>query len=200
MVRPADGLRPAVFLDRDGVLNRAEVRDGKPYAPRRLEEFRLLPGVAAAVAALRDAGFLVVVVTNQPDLGHGLVSPETVAAMHERLRERVPVDAIEVCAHRQEEGCACRKPEPGLLLDAARRLSIDLRRSFMVGDRWHDIVAGRASGCCTVFVDRGYRERRPVEADAVVGSLPAAVRRIGAIVAGTSRQRGQHEGAAGASR
>ncbi len=170
--------RAAVFLDRDGVLNRAEVREGKPYAPRRLRDFRLLPGTVAAVRGLREAGFLLVVVTNQPDIGNGHVAPRVVEAMHARLRRRLSPDAIEVCSHRQDDGCACRKPRPGLLRAAAERLGIDLARSFLVGDRWHDIVAGRAAGCYTVFVDRGYREPRPVEADAIVRSFPAAARRI----------------------
>jgi D-glycero-D-manno-heptose 1,7-bisphosphate phosphatase len=170
--------RAAVFLDRDGVLNRAEVREGKPYAPRCLRDFRLLPGTTAAVRALRDAGFLLVVVTNQPDIGNGHVAPDVVEAMHARLRHRLSPDAIEVCPHRQDEGCTCRKPRPGLLRTAAVRLDIDLARSFLVGDRQHDIVAGRAVGCYTIFVDRGYREPRPVEADATVRSFPAAARRI----------------------
>jgi D-glycero-D-manno-heptose 1,7-bisphosphate phosphatase len=178
--------RAAVFLDRDGVVNRAEVRHGKPYAPRRLSDFRLLPGTAAAVHALREAGFLVVIVTNQPDIGHGLVAPSAVERMHAHLRARVPVDAVEVCPHRQDEGCACRKPRAGLLTRAAARLSIDLRRSFMVGDRWQDIVAGQEVGCYTVFVDRGYREPRPVSPDVAVRSLPAAVSRILAVA---TRQR-----------
>ena len=170
--------RPAVFLDRDGVINRAEVRDGKPYAPRRLQDFRLLPGVPKAVRALREEGFLVVVVTNQPDVGNDLIDPSVIEAMHDRLRARLPIDTIEVCAHRQAEGCDCRKPKPGMLLAAARRLAIDLRRSFVVGDRWHDIVAGRDAGCCTVFVNRGYGERKPDGVDVTARSLPAAVRRI----------------------
>jgi D-glycero-D-manno-heptose 1,7-bisphosphate phosphatase len=106
--------------------------------------------------------------------------------MHTRLRARVPVDAVEVCPHRQDAGCRCRKPRPGLLRRAARRLAIDLHRSFMVGDRWHDVAAGRGAGCYTVFVDRGYREPRPVGPDASVRSLPAAVDRILAVAGGRS--------------
>jgi D-glycero-D-manno-heptose 1,7-bisphosphate phosphatase len=154
------------------------VRAVRPYAPRRLTDFRLLPGVKGAVTALKDVGFLVIVVTNQPDLASGLVAREVVDAMHARLRVALPVDAIEVCPHAEHEGCDCRKPAPGLLVRAAERLSVDLRRSWMVGDRWKDIVAGRQAGCCTVFVDRGYRERRGDDADLVVGSLPAAVPHI----------------------
>jgi len=177
-------LRPAVFLDRDGVLNRCEVVNGKPYAPRRLRDFRLLPGVADAVRALKDAGFLLVVATNQPDIGNGLVAAATVAAMHDRLRARLPLDAIELCPHKQAAGCGCRKPKPGMLRRAARRLGISLADSVMVGDRASDIAAGKAAGCRTIFIDRRYRESGPVGADAIARSLPAAVR---VILAGTLR-------------
>ncbi len=170
--------RSAVFLDRDGVLNRAEVRNGKAYAPRRLEDFRLLPGTAGAVRALHDMGLVTVVVTNQPDIGNGHVERHIVEAMHTRLRREMPLDAIEMCPHPKEHDCACRKPKPGLLLAAADRLGIDLARSFLVGDSARDIVAGRAAGCYTFFVDRGYRDSPPPNADAVVSSLRAAVRRI----------------------
>jgi D-glycero-D-manno-heptose 1,7-bisphosphate phosphatase len=171
--------RRAVFLDRDGVLNRAEVKDGKPYAPRRLEEFRLLPGTAA-LRELREAGLFLVVVTNQPDIANGLVGEAVVAAMHERLRKRLPIDDIKLCPHGQSAGCDCRKPKPGMLIAAAREHAIDLSASFMVGDRVSDMLAGRAAGCYTIFLQRGYEEtrRQSIEADAVSYSLPGAARLI----------------------
>ena len=161
--------KPAVFLDRDGVLVRGEIRDGKLYAPRRLEDFRLLPGAAEGVRALRDRGFLTIVVTNQPDIGNGLVAAEVVEAMHAIMRRKLPLDSIEVCPHRQTDGCACRKPKAGLLLAAAERFSVDLSASFMVGDRSSDVVAGRSVGCYTLFLDRGYDRCTDVRPDAVVG-------------------------------
>jgi D-glycero-D-manno-heptose 1,7-bisphosphate phosphatase len=169
---------PAVFLDRDGVINRSQVRDGKAYAPRTLAEFRLLPGVSDAVRALKRAGYLIVVATNQPDIGNGRVDPAVVEAMHAVLRHNLPIDAIAMCAHRQDENCPCRKPKAGMLTGAAADLGIDLPKSFMVGDRWSDIVAGRTAGCYTVFVNRGYRETLTIKPDAVVTSLPAAARLI----------------------
>lgn len=168
------GKRPAVFLDRDGVLNRSEVRDGKPYAPRRLEDFRLLPGAARAVTELKAAGFVVVVVTNQPDVGHGLIAPETLEAMHARLRAVAPVDAVLVCPHRQDEDCACRKPKPSLIERAIRRFNIARELSYMVGDRWNDVVAGKAAGLYTFFLDRGYAERLVEVPDSTVKSLSEA--------------------------
>ena len=170
------GPRRAVFLDRDGVLNRCEVRDGKPVAPRRVEDFRLLPGVAAATRALKQAGYLLVVVTNQPDLAAGRVAAATVAAMHERLRRSLPLDAIEMCPHGARDACDCRKPKPGLLTRAARDLGISLSDSVLVGDRAGDIAAGRAAGCRTIFIDRRYGESGRVDADAAARNLPQAVR------------------------
>jgi D-glycero-D-manno-heptose 1,7-bisphosphate phosphatase len=170
--------RRAVFLDRDGVLVRAEVRDGKAYAPRRLEDFRLLPGAAESVRMLRDRGFLTIVVTNQPDIGNGFVAAETVEAMHAIMRRKLPLDSIEVCPHRQTDGCACRKPKPGLLHAAAERFSLELSACFMVGDRNSDIVAGGSVGCYTLFLDRGYDRCTDVRPDAVVRSLRQAVQHI----------------------
>jgi D-glycero-D-manno-heptose 1,7-bisphosphate phosphatase len=172
--------RRAVFVDRDGVLNRAEVRDGKPFAPRGLAQFRLLPGVPAAMQRLRDAGFFIVAVTNQPDLGNGLLADRVVAAIHERLRARVALDDIRMCPHSQSAGCECRKPKPGMLTAAAREHNLDLALSYMIGDRISDVIAGNSAGCYTIFVQRGYAESngQPIPSNAIVGSLPEAVRHI----------------------
>lgn len=171
----AGRLMAAVFLDRDGVINRATVRGGKPYPPATLAEFELLPGVADAVRTLRQAGFRIIVATNQPDVATGAQRREVVEAMHDRLRNALPIDDVRVCWHADADNCECRKPKPGLLVSAARDWGIDLTRSVMVGDRWRDVAAGRAAGCRTIFVDHGYAERRPERPDAVVGSLPEAV-------------------------
>ncbi len=167
-------MRKAVFLDRDGVINRSEVRGGKPYAPTRAEDFELLPGAADAMVALRAAGWLVIVVTNQPDLATGKQSRTGIDAMHQPLRDAGMVDDIKVCPHVDADHCACRKPRPGMLLDAAREWGIDLNASIMVGDRWRDIEAGQAAGCRTIFVDHGYAEKQPERPDSVVMSLAQA--------------------------
>lgn len=150
----------AVFLDRDGVLNRAVVRSGRPYPPAGLEEFEILPGVAEAARALAGAGFLLIGATNQPDVARGTQRREVVEAMNDRLLETLPIAEIRVC-YEDGDDCPRRKPNPGLLLEAADLHAIDLRGSYMVGDRWRDIEAGRRAGCRTVFIDRGYAERRP---------------------------------------
>ena len=168
----------AVFLDRDGVLSRSVVVDGKGYAPRSLADFRLLPNAARSVARLHRAGFQVIVVTNQPDIGNGLVNDRVVAAMHDKLRSRTLVDEIVMCPHRQNAGCRCRKPNPGMLVDSAARRGLNLTTSFMVGDRASDVVAGQRAGCRTVFIDRRYAEAPPEGQTATVGSLVAAVNYI----------------------
>ena len=132
----------AVFLDRDGVINANVQRDGRPVAPTSLAEFHLLPGAVEAVQRLKQAGFLVIVVTNQPDLSTGRTSQATMDAMHDELQRRLAVDAIKICPHVDADGCECRKPKPGLILEAAREFGIDLGASYLVGDRWRD-VAGR---------------------------------------------------------
>jgi D-glycero-D-manno-heptose 1,7-bisphosphate phosphatase len=152
----------AVFLDRDGVLNRPVVRDGLPFPPAAVGEFELYPDVAEGCRQLKEAGFLLIVVTNQPDVGRGTQSRESVEAMHAKLREDLAaIDDIEVCFHagaRHGEPCDCRKPKPGMLLRAAALHNIDLKRSFLIGDRWRDIDCAHAAGCRAVFIDHRYRE------------------------------------------
>ena len=161
----------AVFLDRDGVINRVSVRGGLPYPPDSLDQFEFLPGAVQAVESLRRAGFKVVVVTNQSDVSKGRQPRDVVEAMHQRIRDQLKVDDLKVCYHVDEDGCGCRKPKPGMLLEAAKDWSIDLSRSFMVGDRWRDVGAGQAAGCSTILVEFGYAERSADNPDAVVGSL-----------------------------
>ena len=166
----------AVFLDRDGVVNRALERDRKPYPPRNLAEFEILPEVPAACARLKAAGFLLVVVTNQPDVGRGTLSQETVEAVHAEMCRRLPIDRVEVCYHPGQGAseCDCRKPKPGMLLRAAQALGIDLAQSWMVGDRWRDIDCGHAAGCRTIFIDRGYAEELRQEPHFSAGNLAEA--------------------------
>ena len=171
-------MRRAVFLDRDGVLNQPVVREGKPYPPQSVLELRILPGVPESLAALRDAGFLLVVTTNQPDVATGKQSATVVEAMHARLRAELALDAIKACYHGDADGCECRKPKPGMLLQAAREFDIDLLRSFMVGDRWRDVAASQAAGCTSFFIDYGYREKRPEPPYIAVKSLAEAVTHI----------------------
>jgi D-glycero-D-manno-heptose 1,7-bisphosphate phosphatase len=168
----------AVFADRDGVLCANTMRDGRPVAPTRLEDFRLLPGVEDAVRALKSAGYLVIVVTNQPDVGTGRTPQATVEAMHDIIRSRLDVDDIKVCFHTNADNCTCRKPKPGMLLEAAAERGIDLPASYIVGDRWSDVAAGREAGCATIFVDYGHEPETPSKADKVVATFAEAARVI----------------------
>ncbi len=171
--------RRAVFLDRDGVINRTIVRAGKPYPPDTIEEFAILDGVGEACRLLRESGFLLIVVTNQPDVGRGTQSIEMVEKMHRVMNQSLPIDHIEMCcdAHDTPESNR-RKPKPGMVLDAARELNIDLQSSYMVGDRWRDVDCGYAAGCTTVFIDCGYDEQLRTQPDLIAADLLDAARKI----------------------
>jgi D-glycero-D-manno-heptose 1,7-bisphosphate phosphatase len=150
----------AIFLDRDGVINEPKVVDGKPYPPLSISEFVILPGVAEACALLKQADYLLIVTTNQPDVGRGTLKQELVEEIHAHMQRELPLDRVEVCYHpgQGKSDCVCRKPRPGMLLRSADELSIDLTQSWMVGDRWRDIDCGHAVGCRTVLIDYGYDE------------------------------------------
>jgi D-glycero-D-manno-heptose 1,7-bisphosphate phosphatase len=170
-------LRPAVFLDRDGTLNAAAVREGKPYPPATVEELALLPGVVEGCTRLKAAGYALVVATNQPDVGRGTQAKAVVEAIHARLCALLPLERVEVSYDTGAETppSQLRKPAPGLLLRAARELGLDLRRSWMVGDRWRDVDCGRNAGCRTVFIDCGYHENLHAPPDFTVRSFTEAV-------------------------
>jgi D-glycero-D-manno-heptose 1,7-bisphosphate phosphatase len=165
----------AVFLDRDGVINRAIVREGRPYPPATLEELEILPDASSALADLKNCGFLLLLITNQPDVSRGRQRREVVEQMNQVLASVLPLDGVFVCYHSDSDACDCRKPQPGLLVQAARDREIDLARSFVIGDRWRDIDAGHNAGCTTILIDRDYQERAPAhEPDVRVKSLREA--------------------------
>lgn len=149
---------PAVFLDRDGVINRAIVRDGKPYPPARLEDVEILPGVISSTQRLAEHGYVLIGITNQPDVARGTQSREIVESINALIQSRLPLLEIFVCYHDTIDNCDCRKPKPGLIIQAAEKYGIDLSNSWMAGDRWKDIAAGQAAGLKTVFVDYHYAE------------------------------------------
>lgn len=171
-------MRPGIFLDRDGVINRPTIRGRKPYPPRSLAELELLPGVPAALRALKAGGYRLVVVTNQPDVARGIVPRAVVDSMNDWLKSVLPLDAVLTCAHDDADQCQCRKPSPGLIRQAARELRLECTASYMIGDRWRDIEAGRRAGCKTFFIDCGYDEQAPCSYDFRVSSLPDAARII----------------------
>lgn len=149
---------PAVFLDRDGILNRSIVLNGKPYPPSRLDDLEVPPGSITSLWQLADLGYVLIGVTNQPEVARGTQSRELVETLNAVLQTRLPVREIFVCYHDDSDNCTCRKPKPGLILQAAEKYGLDLSRSWMVGDRWKDVAAGQAAGLKTIFVDYHYAE------------------------------------------
>jgi D-glycero-D-manno-heptose 1,7-bisphosphate phosphatase len=172
----------AVFLDRDGVLNRVVVRNGKPHPPSTLEDFDLYDDAAEGCARLKTAGFLLVVITNQPDVGRGTQARQDVEAMHAKMQSALPsLDRIEICYHAGErygDPCDCRKPRPGMIVRAAAELKIDLGASFVIGDRWRDIDCAHAAGCRAIFIERGYKERLREMPDITVSNFGDAVKTL----------------------
>jgi D-glycero-D-manno-heptose 1,7-bisphosphate phosphatase len=171
-------LRAAVFLDRDGVLTEAEVVAGVPQSPRLASEMRILDEAQPACRALADAGLLLICITNQPEIARGGLDRAELEAMNEVLQRELGLDEVVVCPHDDEDGCDCRKPRPGMILDAARRHGIELAASFTVGDRWRDIDAGKAAGTVTIFIDRGYDEQLSKRPDVILGGVGQASRWI----------------------
>lgn len=164
-------MRRAVFLDRDGVINQAIVVNGKPYPPSNLDAMKILPGVEQALHTLSEEGFLLIVITNQPDVARGTMRRDTVEEINHHLESCLPIDDFRTCFHDTSDACECRKPLPGALLAAASEHNIDLLKSYMVGDRWRDMEAGQQAGCSTIFIDYGYDEKQPTSVDFRVKSL-----------------------------
>lgn len=170
------GCRRAVFLDRDGVINESVIRDGRPYPPATVGETVVANLAEACLSRLKQCGFLLVVVTNQPDVRRGTARREDVEDIHKFLAAKLPLDDFFVCYHDDGDDCLCRKPRPGLLLEAAAKHNVDFAQSYFIGDRWRDIDAGSAVGCRTVLIDHRYNEREPrAKPDLCVQSLPQAV-------------------------
>jgi D-glycero-D-manno-heptose 1,7-bisphosphate phosphatase len=151
-------LKKAIFLDRDGVINKVLLNNGKPFSPRWFNEFELLPEIENALNFFKEAKFMNIVITNQPDIARGLMKWEELEKMHVFMKEKLLIDDIMVCPHRDKDNCLCRKPKPGALLEAAKKWDIDLKESFFVGDTWKDAMAGEQAGCKTILIDRPYNQ------------------------------------------
>ena len=164
-------MNKAIFFDRDGVLIKTNVINGKPYAVRTLEEFNILDDAYHIVNNFKSAGYLIFVITNQPDVGNGYVMQKTVEDMHNLLTKALPLDAIAVCYHRQDFGCECRKPKPGMILSLAKEFNVDLSFSILVGDRPQDIDAGHRAGLFTVLINCNYKEEINITPHLVINKL-----------------------------
>ncbi|MDP6397416.1 MAG: HAD-IIIA family hydrolase [Arenicellales bacterium] len=161
----------AVFLDRDGVINQAPVRHGHPFSPASIEEFKWVEGIHAVSRKIVSSGFDIFCITNQPDVGRGLQQLDVVEQFHQMVQDELPIEKIYACYHDGTSPCDCRKPEPGLLLQAAEEFELELTQSWLVGDRWKDIDAGNAAGCHTIFLDYGYDEHLRSPPNHVIGSV-----------------------------
>ena len=171
-------MRRAVFLDRDGVINLAYKKKGKPYPPKDLNQLIILTGVKESVRKLNQFGYVVIVATNQPDISNGNSNYEKINLLHKEIALLTGIEHFYVCPHIETDACPCRKPKPGLLLQAARELDLDLNKSFMVGDRWQDVGAGQSAGCKNYFIDYNYIEKRPIKPFITVLSLAHATELI----------------------
>jgi D-glycero-D-manno-heptose 1,7-bisphosphate phosphatase len=171
-------MKRAIFLDRDGVLSKTKVINGKSFAPRTFKNFKLFSYSASSVKKLKTAGFMVFVITNQPDVGKKLISKIVLKKMHNKLKKKTHVDKIYTCTHKQDENCYCRKPRPGMILHAAKKYQINLKNSFLIGDRATDIEAGNRVKCRTIFLDKKYREKYPTKQEATFINLNEATKYI----------------------
>lgn len=169
-------MKQAIFLDRDGVINSTIIKEGKPFSPRKFEDFEFVDGIKNVLERFKTEGLLNIVVTNQPDIARGLMKKEELRKMHNLIRENLPVDDIFICPHDDADNCNCRKPKPGMLLEAAKKWDIDLSESFMIGDSWKDIEAGRNAGCTTLLIDSPYNKQ--IDSDLRANGLSAVAEMI----------------------
>tara|TARA_B100000949_G_C13958736_1_gene316014 strand:- start:30 stop:560 length:531 start_codon:yes stop_codon:yes gene_type:complete len=164
-------MRKAVFLDRDGVINKAFIKEGLPTSPHSLDELKILPGVKESVLRLKKLNFVCLVVTNQPDVTRGKINKNTVIKMNNFLQKEIKLDDFFVCYHDDEDNCECRKPKPGLLLQASKKWDVNLKKSFIIGDRWRDIQAGEKVGCKTIFLEYNYIDIKPKNPNFITDTL-----------------------------
>lgn len=168
----------AVFLDRDGVINRSITKSGKPVAPQNLSELFILPGVVKSIKAMHEANLTTIVVTNQPDVAKGIMSIDQVYEINHMISQATGITHFYICTHDEEENCSCRKPKPGLILDSSQELGVNPSGSYLIGDRWRDIEAGQEVGCQCFFIDYSYKEKRPRKPFTRVESLLEATEHI----------------------
>ena len=168
-------MRKAVFLDRDGVLNRSILIEGVPKPPSCIGDVEILDGVVEAIHILKKHEFVPVVVTNQPDVARGATTQTEVEAINSYIGAATKIQHFYTCFHDDEDHCKCRKPLPGLILRASNDLKLSVNDSFMVGDRWRDIAAGQSAGCQAFFIDYSYPEKLPTIPYRTVSSLLQAV-------------------------
>ena len=170
--------RVAIFLDREGTLNKAYIKNGLPISHPSFNKFKILPGVKNSIIKLKKLGFLCLLITNQPDVSRKKIKKNVVKKMNNFIKKKIKLDDVFVCYHDDKHNCNCRKPKPGLLLDGSRKWNINLKESYMIGDRWKDISAGVSAGCKTIFINNKYKELTPQNPNYVTDSLIKAAQFI----------------------
>lgn len=145
-------MKRAVFIERDGILNEVQAGPNHPISPMTMEEFRVNEKAKIPIKKLKDAGFVLIVTTNQPGISRGYQSRRDLDYMHDHLRRNFPVDDILVCAHEESDECPCRKPRPGLLIESAFKWQINLDQSYVISDKWQDAEAARTAGCTSLLL------------------------------------------------
>ena len=171
-------MKKAIFLDRDGVLNNVNVNKGKPFSPSSFKEFKVLPNVRSTIEKFKLLNYLCIVVTNQPDISRGKISKNEVSKMNNYLKKQIKIDDLFACYHDDVDECECRKPKPGLLFFAGKKWDIDFKKSYLIGDREKDILAGNAAGCKTIFIDNNYGEKKPLSQNFTITSLEQTLKII----------------------
>ena len=151
----------AFFFDRDGILNKSIIKNHKPYSPRFPKELILNRELLSFIKKLKNKGFLIFVVSNQPDIKKGKLSKYSLKIINSIIKKYFLIDEIYICSHEKNDNCKCRKPKPGMLIEASKKWNVDLKKSFLIGDRWKDITAGTIMNCTTIFIDYNYRESKP---------------------------------------
>ena len=168
----------AVFLDRDGIIVIPEFRNGRSYAPRTLKNFKFYKSLNVYLKRLKKLNFINIVVTNQPDVQNGVISHQMLKKMNDIILDKFFIDDIEYCIHNSGSNCRRRKPNAGMLEDAAQKWNIDFSKSFIIGDRKSDIDAGKKIGVKTIFIDHDYKERKPTNVDFISESPIAGLKYI----------------------
>ena len=169
-------LTKAIFLDRDGVLNKPKIINGKPFAPTKFQDFKVYANAAEVVNNFKKHFYKIIVVTNQKDVGKGIISMDVLDRMHKSLLKLLPIDEIKVCICVDE--CECYKPNPGMLLEAKNKWNLHLKECYIIGDSWRDIGAGYNAGCKTILIDRKYQMPMPYKPDIIVNSLKEAEKKV----------------------
>ena len=154
----------ALFLDRDGIINRSfKNKKGKPKAPTLFKDFIFLPFLKNYLNEIKKLNFNIIIITNQPDISYGVLKEAELYKMHSKIYSSLPVTNIYVCKHSKEDNCKCRKPKTGLFRQALKKYNLNLKNSYAIGDRWSDIVASYKCGIKSIYVDRNYNEPKPTK-------------------------------------